>query len=99
MNLEEYNKKRCEIEAAHKSELNKLMRQYAVSNSIAEVGDIVIDHHQAVLVDRMVVYADREKPCLIYKGAQLTKKLKPRVNKIIGSSYQFDIKKVVKNGN
>jgi|GEM_PF-2644418 len=96
MNREDYKHKRSEMLNRHSGEIAGLEREFALSNSDVNVGDIVVDHISAVDV-RKIKYTTfaTEFPCCVYEGYELTKKMKRRKNKNIRYVDQRNVKEVI----
>lgn len=72
MTLEEYQNAKKEIELKARLELNKIAKEYALSNSPAQVGNIVRDHIGNCLVTSISFTISNGIPSCIYSGPMLT---------------------------
>lgn len=81
MTKEEFFAKMKELEDDFKIRKDSLAKEFAVSNSPYKVGDIIQDHLHIIKVEKISgvrVYLNGKLPVCIYKGIQLTSKLKPK---------------------
>lgn len=80
MNIEEYKNRKSVIDHDYNKRLSALDREFAFSNSVAKVGDIVTDHIGSVLVShiKFSTSAYGGNPTCVYFGIELTKKMQPK---------------------
>jgi hypothetical protein len=99
MTKTEYEELKNEIQKKYKLEIAELNRQYALSNSIACNGDIVIDHHTRIVVEHVKVAFgfDETFPQCVYYGKRLSKNNKPFKSGESSCIYQDNIKEVIKS--
>lgn len=99
MDYKEYSEKRHEILERNKLELQELTSLYALSNNEVEVGDIVIDRCQTLLVDKIqtTLMTRTNKPSCVYSGVVLRKDLRPREDGKRSQVYQINLREVKKN--
>lgn len=88
MKKEEYEKAVKSEKDSHAEKLRKLAREYAFANNPYRVGDIVTDHYQTIVVEKIRFSMGFNVPYCTYTGAQLTKKRVPRVDGQVGTVHQ-----------
>ncbi|MCP4489050.1 MAG: hypothetical protein GY820_17315 [Gammaproteobacteria bacterium] len=102
MTEQEYRDKIKEIDEEAGRKKLEIDKAYAFLNSLVEVGDIVKDHHQIILVDKIFFQRGerwgRSLPCCVYEGLNLTKKFKPFKGEKRDTLWQSNLKKIVREG-
>ncbi len=78
MTEQEYNAKLAEIEAAANRQKASLMYEYARSQAIFKVGDIIQDHNKTILVQKISAYKSFGVVSPTYEGVILKKDLTPK---------------------
>jgi len=75
MNKEEYLSKQKELDNRIKLERFNLMKEYAYSNNLVKIGDIIKDHSTIIEVDKIQMsrFLDHEVPVLEYYGKKIKK--------------------------
>lgn len=84
MNKEEYGLKLKDLVISHTNSVFALKREYALSNSIAKVNDIVEDYQGKILVKVVRVHFSDPPQCF-YEGTVLLKSGAPSKNKERGT--------------
>lgn len=100
MEVKELNEKIAALSIDHKTALNKLYREYAYAHNPIGVGDIVRDHYQIRLVEkikwRKTHNKDNPADC-VYFGPRLKKDLTPYVKQDPTEGlYQCNLKQIIK---
>jgi hypothetical protein len=93
MNKEEYDAKIQYIGEQAAKQKSIAARDYALTNSVVNVGDFVCDHLGFVLVDKIDVtesYYSKYPEC-VYSGVEHTKKMVPKKKNQRRSIYQTNI--------
>jgi len=81
-----------DINMRHEKALLNLDRDFAVSNSIVKIGDVVTDHIGSVKVESIKLYrCFGELPRLSYYGIRLKKNGLPFVSGEKRSAYQMNL--------
>lgn len=99
MNIEEYENKLNEINAACEKRKVALMSVFAYSNNKVKVGDIVKSSNAIIKVESISVeigYFGINPECF-YKGIKLTKERIPRKNKSTTKIAQSEIEEISKD--
>tara|TARA_R110002096_G_scaffold306489_1_gene501144 strand:- start:400 stop:699 length:300 start_codon:yes stop_codon:yes gene_type:complete len=93
MTKEDYKKKLSEIRSESNKKCDKVHIEYADFNNKYELGDILQDHHQIILVNE-IKYTLHNGDCICnYRGQVLTKKLKPHKNKGFETMYGLNVER------
>ena len=72
MNLNEYKEKiRC-IDKQYEVEKFKAAKEYALSNSIVKIDDLIEDHMGKIIVDKIMIYCSNPPQC-VYEGIECKK--------------------------
>jgi len=87
MTEQEYNAKLDEINSTAERQRNLLIYEYAISQAIFKVGDIIGYRHTAILVSEIAAYSEYGLVMPTYEGLILKKDLTPRKNGEIGVIY------------
>lgn len=100
MTKEEYIEKRDALKAKYDKDWSDLAREYAVSNRVADIGDIVEDRSVRVLVQELRFHrgwGNSELPECVYFGIEVRKADNlPKKNGAKGAVYQKSIVRVIK---
>lgn len=74
MTLEKYKEKIKEIELKAKTEKEKLMKEYAISNNTVVIGEVIEDHIGRIKVEKIsFVLSHDGSPHCVYFGIEFTK--------------------------
>lgn len=79
MTMEEYEQKLEQLKLAHRTAVRNLQKDYAIANNPYKPGDIVRDSTSILKIEGIhsIYISLSGPPCLMYKGTELTKQLKP----------------------
>ena len=93
MTREEFKENKKQLDFDHYKATRNLEREYALSNNPYKSGDIVRDHSSILKIEGIhsVYLGLNELPCLVYKGIELTKQLKPTKRQQQTTMYQSNI--------
>lgn len=99
MTKEEYNIELQQLKKDYRTKEGLLNRKYADENNPVQIGDIVIDRHQRVRVERIGYYlGGNSSPGCIYYGPKLKKDLTPFKNGSESASYQVNMEHHIRKG-
>ncbi len=99
MTEEQYKSELKEIEDNYESNKRKLYLKYANSKRIYNLGDIIKDHHQTIIIERFGVDKMFGLPRPIYIGTELRKDLTPKKSHNIGYVYGNEKTSLIKPSN
>lgn len=96
---EEYYKELEELKAKHAKEIKNFVENWALATNPYKAGDIVEDHVQRVRITGYVRvemnYPRNDKPILVYRGDNLTKKNEVKKREPVATIYQSNIKRKI----
>jgi hypothetical protein len=81
MTRDEYEKQKSALRKAHNEQLKELAEEFALENSIADIGDFVTDHYHTVKVENIRVSIQGPVPGCVYYGTTWLKSLKSQTKK------------------
>ena len=99
MTEQEYNLEFKQIEANFDMAKRQLYEKFAKANRIYNIGDIVKDHHQIILVERFGLNKTFGLPNPTYIGTVLKKDLTPKKSNEIGYVYGNENTELLKKSN
>lgn len=96
MNYSDYITKKRELENDFKLNLQKLQKEFAISNDDIKMGDIISVPNQSLIVERKTITLNYDDmPVMNYHGTLCTQSGKPRKTYFNQSNFlQSDIRKV-----
>lgn len=96
MNYSDYIKKKRELENDFKLNLQKLQKEFAISNDDINIGDIISVPNQSLIVEKKTVTLSYDgTPIMNYHGTLCTQSGKPRKMYFNQSNFlQSNIRKV-----
>lgn len=93
MERKEYYTKKTQLEKEHQQALEKLDKEYALSNNPYKVGDLICDHIGKGRILSFKVYRNfRDLPQIVYRCANLTQKETINKREPERDIYQSNIK-------
>jgi hypothetical protein len=94
MTYDEFLTAKSELEIKYKADLNRLLKECAMSNNPVKIGDIVQDRNGTIIkVEQMIVMGTGSViPSCRYYGSSYTKKLVPFKNGQHETIYQSNLK-------
>jgi len=98
MTEKEYLEKKSQLEAYYSKKIKELKIEFALSNNLYRVGDIISDRQDVIRIQETRVVSGLGVPECVFFGPLLTKKLVPWRNKKEGVIYQKNVKRIYKNG-
>ena len=92
-NLENYKKAIAEVEKEKDIKINNLVRIYAQENNTIKIGDIVKDHMESIIVEKINFVRPyyNELPHCVYYGTRLKKDGTPRKDMTKTSVHQSNL--------
>ena len=96
MNKEEYLSKCKELDDKIKVDRFNLMKEFAYSNNLVKIGDIIKDHSKIIEVDKMQIsrFLDEGVPVLEYFGKKVKKDGKLFLNNSRDVIHQSNLKEI-----
>ena len=92
MDIEEYKNRKSVIDHDYNKSLRALDREFAFSNSVVRVGDIVTDHIGSVIVsDIKLSRGLGSNPACVYYGVELTKKMQAKKSGAVRGVWQENL--------
>lgn len=95
MKQEEYAERLNELNQRFEAEKKKLATEFALSNNLVSVGDIIEDHMGRIKVDKIsVCNLLSTRPMCCYFGPEITKQGNPFKNDKTRWVYQSNLEKI-----
>jgi hypothetical protein len=96
MTRKEYNDKLDLIKQKYDNEINKLRRDYALSNNPYRIGDIIEDAAERIKIEEIGVIMYGSTPICLYYGSELRKSdNSPKTNGSKRSIWQVYVKRKI----
>lgn len=99
----EFLERKIAIEEKFRKDINRISSEYAFSNKIADIGDIVVSNNKfSIIVDEIrytTFLTQGWLPECIYIGRELTIKMVPKKRESLRRICQRDVAMVKKNKN
>ena len=107
MNKEEFLKAEKVLKEEFEAKKKQLAREFAYSNNVVKIGDIITDHYKTIRVEKFLCGYDfvSRMPCMFYRGTRLNKKGEPvkreaddnrisqtDIREINGKPYKYELK-------
>ena len=100
MDKDEYLRRLDELLSEHRRQLSELKSEYAISNRVASVGDMVSSDRVSIIVDSFRMGADRKgMPVCIYEGTRVMSSGRLFSPGQRGVVMESDVVRVIKDDN